>query len=220
VSKASCAIPGVSFQSLADGVAHEEQSLSFVRSANARRCKIRRPDGVSLRFQVSRNMVEPSEPIRTRNLLSKDDWRTALADEPKPRRPEMTGILETTAFSGAAERLAWTRARPNRSNPLGEFEGVGPAADPGEEVALLVSGKVGRLDQLDVSLVNVAFRDESFSDEFSEPSGSESVVLVVVDIQRALRALIRKSAIPNSTANASQAQPRKKSVSLIGPQLP
>jgi hypothetical protein len=96
------------FASKACGVAHEEQPLSEMRSANARRWKIRRPDGVSLLLQISRNSVEPPEPICARNLLSKDDWRAALADEPKPRRPEMTDVLETGAFPGNAEWLAGT----------------------------------------------------------------------------------------------------------------
>jgi hypothetical protein len=64
------------------GVGHEVQALSDVRSADARRCKIRRPEGVTRFFQISRNKVEPVVSIRAANLLSKDDWRAALSDEP------------------------------------------------------------------------------------------------------------------------------------------
>jgi hypothetical protein len=112
--------------------------LPDVRSADARRCKIRRPEGVTHFFQVSRNKVEPVVSSRAANLLSKDDWRAALSDEPKPRRPEMTGVREARAFSGLAEGLAGARARPNKSTPPGKLDGVGPPPDPGEEVALLV----------------------------------------------------------------------------------
>jgi hypothetical protein len=55
-------------------------------------------------------------------------------------------------------------------------------------VALLVSGEVGGLDELDVSLVNVSCGDEFLSDEFSEPSSGEGIVLVVVGIHARLRA--------------------------------
>jgi hypothetical protein len=64
------------------GVGHEVQALPDVRSADARRCKIRRPEGVTRFFQISRNKVEPVVSSRAANLLSKDDWRAALSDEP------------------------------------------------------------------------------------------------------------------------------------------
>ena len=132
-------------------------------------------------------------PNRCFNLFAKDDWRAALSDEPKPVRPEMAGVVEAFAFSGAAEWLAWATARPNRSVswPSGEVEGVRPSPDPGEEVALNVPGEVGGLDELDVSLVNVSGRDESRSEEVSQPSGREGVVLVVVRTQARLRAFLR-----------------------------
>src|SRR5690242_15057775 len=107
-------------------VGHEEKSLSDVRRSDARSRDIRRPEGVTSRFQVSRNSVEPCNAILARNLFSKDHWRRALADEPKPRRPEMTGIVEARALSRCGEGLAGTRARPNRSviGPSGEPQGV------------------------------------------------------------------------------------------------
>jgi len=87
-------------------VGHEEQALSAMRRSDARSRNIRRPDGVSLRLQVSRNRIEPSKSIRARNLLSKHDCRAALSDEPKPRRPEMTLVREAAALACARERLA------------------------------------------------------------------------------------------------------------------
>lgn len=161
-----------------------------MRRACPRSAKIRRPDGVSLRFQVSRNSVEPSEAIPARNLLSKQCCRAALSDEPKPRRPEMTGIVEAFAFSGSAEWLAGAGSRPKRLivSDACETQREGPATDAGEEMALGVSGEVAWLNVLDVSFVNEAWRDESSADEFSEPSGSEAVVLVVVRTHIPLRA--------------------------------
>jgi len=53
------------------GVGHEPQSLSDVRCADARSWQIRRRNGVICVFQVSANMIEPSEAIRSSNLLAK-----------------------------------------------------------------------------------------------------------------------------------------------------
>jgi hypothetical protein len=165
------------------GVGREEQPLSDVRSANARRCKIGRPEGVACRFQINRNSVEPLEPSRARNLLSKHDCRAALSDEPSPRRPKVARVREAFAFAGCGKWLAWAGASPNRSSigPAGESQRVGPSPDAGEEVAGDVAGEVGRLDKLDVPLVNVPGWDEPVSDELAQPGGSEAVVLVVVD---------------------------------------
>jgi len=69
------------------GVAHEVQSLPDVRRPEARSAGIRRPDGVTRSFQVSRNNVEPSKPVFARNLLAKDCVRRALANEPEPCGP-------------------------------------------------------------------------------------------------------------------------------------
>jgi len=69
---------------LASGVGHEVQSLPDVRRPEARSAQIRRPDGVTRSFQVSRNNVEPSKSVLRRNLLAKNCVRAALAYEPEP----------------------------------------------------------------------------------------------------------------------------------------
>lgn len=69
------------------GVGHPIKSLSDVRGADARRAGISRPDGVALSFQVSLYKVEPSEAVRARYLLTKDEVRSALADEMEPGGP-------------------------------------------------------------------------------------------------------------------------------------
>jgi hypothetical protein len=50
-----------------------EKSLSDVRGADARSAEILRPAGVTLGFQVSEYVVEPSKPKAARNLLSSND---------------------------------------------------------------------------------------------------------------------------------------------------
>jgi hypothetical protein len=52
-----------------------------VRRTDARRAKIRRPDGVTASLQVSENKVEPAKSKLARNLFSSDDWRATLLDE-------------------------------------------------------------------------------------------------------------------------------------------
>jgi hypothetical protein len=150
---------------------------------HTRSAKIRRPDGVTFRFQVSRHMVEPAKGSRARNLLSKHDWRTALADEPKPRRPEMTGIVEAATLPGGTEGLAGARPCPNRPIcPAGDNKSVVPPTDAGEEVAAVVAGKVSGLHVSNVALVNEPRGDEAAGHESSQPSCREGIEFVVVGI--------------------------------------
>jgi hypothetical protein len=65
----------------------EVESLPDVRCADARSAEIDRPDGVRLALQVSVYKVEPVESVFARNLLSKYDARSTLADEVVPVRP-------------------------------------------------------------------------------------------------------------------------------------
>ena len=71
---------------------------------------------------------------------------------------------------------------PNRSiwPPACEVQGVGPPSDPREEVALGESFEVTGIYLLQVSVVDHAWRYLSGANEFSQPSGGESVVFVVV----------------------------------------
>jgi hypothetical protein len=164
------------------GVGHEEHPLSDVRCPDAVCAQYCRPEGVTFRFQVCRNSIEPAVSNRCLNLLAKDDSRAALADEPKPVRPKVPCVVRTFAFSGCAVRLAGAGAGPNRPicGPSGKLEGVVPPTDPGEEMATVVPSEVGGLNLLDVPLVHVSGRDSSVSDELTEPSGCEGIVLVVV----------------------------------------
>lgn len=116
----------------------EEQPLPDVRSPDARSAQIRSPDGVALSFQVSANNVEPRKAIPARNLLSKHDWRAALADETEPLGPEVAGVVEAEALAGAGEGLAGAGAGPDGAivRPPGKPKSVGPGPDAGEGVEL------------------------------------------------------------------------------------
>src|SRR5262245_37959077 len=143
IFRRSIQVVSMSFCGPAFGVGHEPQSLPDVRSADARSAKIRRPNGVTRSFQVIRHGIEPLKGNLARNLLSKHDWRAALADEPKPVGPEMALVLEAFPLARRTERLTGTTTRPNRSTPPGKLESKIPSSDPGEEVAAFVSDKVG-----------------------------------------------------------------------------
>src|SRR5690606_33298521 len=69
------------------GVGQPVKPLPDVRRADARSAQIGGPDCISQCFQVRAHSGEPSPSILARNLLSKDDWRPALIDEPSPMRP-------------------------------------------------------------------------------------------------------------------------------------
>jgi hypothetical protein len=83
----SCHVVSVRLPTAASGVGHEPQPLPDVRRADTASSKYRRPRGVTLPLQVSTNSVEPAPSNSRRNLLSKNDCRSALADETEPMRP-------------------------------------------------------------------------------------------------------------------------------------
>jgi hypothetical protein len=118
--------------------------LSDVRGADARSAQIRRPDGVTRSFQVKLYSVEPLKAVLACNLLAKDDWRAALADEMVERGPKVPLVSKPCSFACRAERLTGTGASPDRAvvGPSGEAQGVGPDSDTGEEVDLGVSAQV------------------------------------------------------------------------------
>jgi hypothetical protein len=126
--------------------------------------------------------VEPRPDIAARNLLSIDDWRAALLDEPVEGRPQVPLVSKPSSFACRAERLARTGTGPNRSVvwPASTAESQAPDPDAGEEVALCEAGEVGRAHVLDASLIDDAGRDVSSVDEVSEPLSCIGVDLVVV----------------------------------------
>jgi hypothetical protein len=141
-----------------------------------------RPDGVAFSFHVCANSIEPTEPNRAFNLFAKHAFRAALADEPGKYRPEVAVVGCAFALAGGGEGLAGARACPNRSvaGPAGPLQCERPSADPGEEVALVESGKVIGFDFKDAPFVNVSRRDLARRDQLAEPRARFRVVVVVV----------------------------------------
>jgi hypothetical protein len=140
-------LPFPFFSSDALGVGHVEgnpvESLANVRGVDRESWEIGAPAGVTFSFQIRANSIEPSVPSLSRNLLPHDDRGSAGGDEAVEVGPEVSGVVNSDAFACDRERLAGAASGPHRPvvGPPGEAEGVGPAADPGEEVALGVSPK-------------------------------------------------------------------------------
>jgi hypothetical protein len=165
------------------GVGHKVQTVSPVRRPDARSRKYRRPDGVVFTLQVTRNLVEPPEPNRRRNLLPKERWRLALLDEAEQFRPQVPRVIESAARSGIAEGLAWAAAGPDWLviGPSGETQRSAPSTDPRKEVALVESVKVVWRHLLDAPLIDHPRRYQPFPHQLSQPRRRTPVVLVVVD---------------------------------------
>lgn len=115
----------------------EVEALTDVRRTDARSAQIRSPEGVARSFQVSAYSVEPREAVRARNLLSKDDWRAALADETEPLGPEVALVFDSLASTGDAEGLAGAGPGPDGVGvrPAGESERMLPDPDASKEVS-------------------------------------------------------------------------------------
>jgi hypothetical protein len=93
----------------------EVEALADVWRAEARSAEIERCEGVTRSFHVSVYRVEPSEAVRARNLLSKNDRRAALLDELEPVGPEVARVVESAFSTGSAEGLARATTGPNGS---------------------------------------------------------------------------------------------------------
>lgn len=194
------------------GVGHEVQALPDVRSPDARSAKIRRPDGVTRSFQVSRNNVEPREASRACNLLPKDDVRATLADEPVPCGPEMAVVVKAAPLPARTERL--TRATPCPYGsvvcPSGSTQSVGPAADACEEMALLVATEVVGLDPFNAALIHIPRCNQPRRNQIAQPLRRMRVNLVVVG---------RHDATCAPTARAACAKARWKGIERKGVML-
>jgi len=170
------------------GVGHEPQPLPDVRYPDAVCAQYGHPAGVARALQVSENSVEPAVSNRRFNLLPKDDWRAALADEPEPVGPEMAGVIGSLAPAGCAEWLARAGSGPDGPilRPPRELERVSPPADAGEEVALREVFEFCWLDIGDGPFIHGTCREKATMDQFSEPSRNLGVVVVVVDHSRSI----------------------------------
>jgi hypothetical protein len=91
-------------------------------------------------------------------------------------------VSKPFSFACLAERLAWTRTRPDRLliAPAGKTQGVAPNPDTGEEMALDESSEVGGSNISNVPLIDFPGRDGTDLDELAQPRRGLRVVLVVV----------------------------------------
>jgi hypothetical protein len=86
-----------------------------VRRADARSAEIDRPAGVARCFQVSVYKVDPTKAVFACNLFTKDNVRSALADEVVEDWPEVPLVSKPSAFACRAERLAGAGSCPDGS---------------------------------------------------------------------------------------------------------
>jgi hypothetical protein len=103
------------------------------------------------------------------NLFTKDDVRSALADEACPGWPKMAGIIRPILTSRRGERLTGATASPNKSTiiPFCEPECTAPPSDAGEEVALGVLGQIGGPDFGDTSFIDISVSYETRLNQFA-----------------------------------------------------
>ena len=123
---------------LARGVGHKPEAVPAMGRPDTASWQHCRSEGVALAFQVMSGLVQPFMGNRRRNLLAKNCWRFALADEPEPYWPKVAFVGFAFLFSGGAEGLARATASPDGSivRPIRHSEGDGPSTDSGEEVTL------------------------------------------------------------------------------------
>lgn len=161
-------------------VGHKPEPVSLVVRTRARGFDRDRPHGVIQGFQITSHKSEPCR--RSRNLFSKDIWRTSLGDKASELGPEVAAVVEASLHAGDGERLTGARSCPDGPlvGPSCDAQSERPAADTGEEVALSVAGEIVGLHIDDAALVHVPWCDVPGGDEVSEPSGGVRVALVVI----------------------------------------
>jgi hypothetical protein len=184
--------------SLTLGVCHPVEAVSDVRSTDARSRERDRPDPVSHGFQVSLYKVDPRVCVLARNLLSKDDCRAALLDEPEPGWPKVPLVIKPCAFACRAERLAWTGAGPDGAvvGPSCASKRTAPDTDAREKMALSVRPEVVRRDIFDAPFIHIAGRDVPSLDQFAQPLRRERVDLIVVRCHDCPSCVVRPTSPP------------------------
>jgi hypothetical protein len=128
--------------------------------------------------------VDPRLDSLCRNLLSNNDWRSALGDEVVKSGPKMSFVGVALALASARKRLTRAGAGPDGAfvGPPCPPKSKGPPADAGEEVDLGEVSEFLGSDVGDGSVVHDSRRNVSPGDEFSEPSAGFWVDVVVVGI--------------------------------------
>ncbi|KRB08046.1 hypothetical protein [Lysobacter sp. Root690] len=129
-----------------------------------------RPAGVAFGLQIRQNSVERQRDEAS-NVFAQECSGSRGCNKAMQLRPEVTVVLLRALSSRDAERLAREAARPDFFvvGPAGETAGVGEATEAGEEVALAVTVQIVCGNRSDVSVIDIASRDESGVHEISEP---------------------------------------------------
>jgi hypothetical protein len=114
-------------------------------------------------------------------LLDKQDWRAAVADEPKEHRPEVSRVLLAFPFARDREGLAGARGCPNRSvAPAGKLECAWPAQNSAEEMMLSEAFDVFCFDFLDRPFIDFSIRDKVGANQFAHPLANVFVAIIVI----------------------------------------
>ena len=116
------------------------EPLPDVRGTDAVCSKYNEPEGVTFRFQVSLNSIDPSEPNSMWHLFANEQDRSFCLDQVEEGWPEMS--LVTLRLFSPCDRPGLTRERccPNGSSSgkACEVESPCPSADSIEEKELAV----------------------------------------------------------------------------------
>jgi hypothetical protein len=153
-----------------------------VRRTDARRRERDRPDGITQGFQVNLYKVEPRLCSLACNLLSNDDCRLALLDEPMEVWPEVPLVIKPSARACHAERLAGATSCPDRPTirPSGAAQSQRPDSDPGEKVTLRESLQVVRCDIFNTPFIHDPGRNVTAFDQIAQPLSCVRIYFVVI----------------------------------------
>jgi hypothetical protein len=143
-------------------------TVASVRGVDGASWNNNRPAGVAFAFQVSENSVERQRDEAS-NVLTQEYSGSRLCNKPMQLRPEMAVIRLRALSACNAERLAGEAACPDLRlvRPAGEPAGVGEAADAGEEVALAIGAQIVWGNRSDVTVINIAGRDQAGRDQIA-----------------------------------------------------
>ena len=166
---------------LARGVGHKPEAVPAMGRPDTASWQYCRSESVALAFQVMSGLVQPFMDNRRRNLLSKNCWRFALADEPEPYWPKLAFVGSPFLLSGKAEGLEGVTTGPDGSivGPTCDSEGDGPSTDSGEVVTLGEALEVIGIQLRDGARVLIAPRKVALQYQVAKPLGGVGVDLVV-----------------------------------------
>lgn len=122
---------------------------AVMRRADGASRNPKRPPGVAQGFQIKQRSIEPQIAV-TINVFEKTPSGSCFdsPEEASDVRPEIAIIRHAAPHARDRERLAGISPGPQRPpvGPSGEPGGEPEAADPGEEVDLGISPKIGSLN--------------------------------------------------------------------------